>query len=113
MIDLARMQTVIQRHTGIYFALYAWNKRPEDTAWGVITMDRQADAVWGDEGMREQALEGTVHLFISSLETTAPVAVQAALQELGVSWRLDFCTYEQDTRLLHYGWIWRDWSDSP
>ena len=111
MIDLAVMQDTIQRRTGIYFALYAWNKRPEAEAWGVITMDGQTESVWGDGGMREQALEGSIHLFIKTTATTAPEAVQSALAELGYSWRLDFCTYEQDTGLLHYGWLWREWSD--
>ena len=109
MNDLERIQNVIQQKTGVFFTLYAWNQRPDADTWGVITMDGQASAVWGGDRMQDQSLEGSVHLFIKSTDTTVPDAVQAALGELRLSWRLDACDYEQDTRLLHYVWIWRDW----
>lgn len=109
MIDLNRIQHEIQQRTGIWFTLYTWSKRPDADAWGVITMDGQTAAVWGGDQMRDQALEGSVHLFIRSTDTTVPDAVQSALGELRLSWRLDACVYEPDTRYLHYTWIWRDW----
>lgn len=109
MINLENMKTVIERRSGALFTLFAWQQTPDRGEWGTITMDGQADAVWGDDGMREQALEGAVHLFCRSVSSTAPAGVQTALAELGVSWRLDYVHYEEDTRLLHWEWIWREW----
>lgn len=113
-MNLTAMKDAIERRSGALMTIYAWqgspNKPlPDREAWGTITLDGEAAAVWGDNGQAEQALEGSVHLFCRGIETTAPVGVQTALNELGVSWRLDYVRYEENTRLIHYEWIWSDW----
>lgn len=113
MIDLERIREAVARRSGAQIALFAWQQNPDAQDWGTVTHDGQAAAIWGDGGMREQAHEGSVHLFCRSATSAAPAGVQDALQELGVSWRLDDVLYEQDTRLLHWVWIWQDWGDSP
>ena len=113
MIDLERIREAVERRSGARITLFAWQQTPEAPAWGTVTLDGQAAAIWGDGGMREQGLEGSVHLFCRNLDGQAPNGVQTALGELGVSWRLDDVLYEQDTRLLHWVWIWREWGDAP
>lgn len=109
MIDLERIREAVERRSGARITLFAWQQTPDVAAWGTVTHDGQADAIWGDGQMQAQAIEGSVHLFCRNLSTGAPEGVQAALAELELSWRLDDVLYEQDTRLLHYVWIWREW----
>lgn len=111
-MDLRRIKDTIERRSGALMSLFAWTKTVTDRDdWGAVTLDGQADAVWGDGHMQEQALEGAVHLFCRNVDSTAPAGVQAGLQELGVSWRLDDVRYEETTRLLHWVWIWREWGE--
>ena len=80
MTDLMAIKEAVESRTGVIFTLYAWQQTPKDRdEWGTITMDGQADAVWGDGHMEEQGLEGSVHLFTRSVTSGAPGAVQQAL----------------------------------
>jgi len=110
MTDLMAIKEAVESRTGVIFTPYAWQQTPKDRdEWGTITMDGQADAVWGDGHMEEQGLEGSVHLFTRSVTSGAPGAVQQALNALGLSWRLNYVNYESDARILHYEWLWREW----
>jgi hypothetical protein len=108
-MDLARLKTELENRTGARIALYAWQQSPAEEAWGTVTVDGEAAAIWGDGHQQAQALEGSVHLFVRTLTSGAPAGVQAAFDVLGISWRLDDVLYEQETRLLHYVWTWQDW----
>lgn len=109
MTTLENLKAICEAKSGAAFSLFAWQQNPEAEAWGVITLDGQAAAVWGDGAMQEQGLEGSAHLFVRNLTTGAPQGVQEALAEAGLSWRLDDVIYEPDSRILHYVWIWQEW----
>lgn len=94
------------RGTGIPFAETAWKKAPAGS-YGVVDLDGQADAVWADNRMKAQAIEGTVDLFTRGSGEDAAKAVQSAMGECGVSWRLNSIQYEEDTGLRHFEWVFR------
>ena len=108
MTNLEQMRTRIETATGYPFALYAWQQTPSVQAWGIINLVAEQGAVWGDNEQQEQALTGQLHLFTRSAGGADMLAVQEALKQEDVSWRLSAVQYEQDTRLLHYTWIWSD-----
>ena len=89
-MTLARLKTALEEATGAPFAAYAWQQTPDEDAWGIVTVDGEAAAVWADDHQQLQAHRGHV----DSLE---------------ISWSLEAADYETDTRLLHYTWGWRDW----
>jgi hypothetical protein len=94
------------RATGIPFAETAWKKAPGGS-YGVIDLDGQADAVWADNSMKAQAIEGTVDLFTRGSGEATAKSVQKALNECGVSWQLNSIQYEEDTGLRHFEWVWQ------
>lgn len=68
--------------------------------------DGQKDSIHADGKMVEQTLEGTVHYY--TLQEFDPNFdnIQNALNEAGISFRLNSIQREEETRLTHYEWVW-------
>lgn len=92
------------RLTGIPFAETAWDQRPSG-AYGVVAVD-SALHFYADDHVDHQAPRGTVDLYTPSGDREAMAAIQAALNGLsGCAWYLNSIQYEDDTRLLHWEWV--------
>lgn len=89
--------------TGIPFAHYAWDKAP-DGDYGVWAEDSAAH-FYTDNKMTSQSTEGTIDLFTRSDSLTGKEAIQAALNSVNCSWYLNSIQYEEDTRYIHYEWV--------
>ena len=96
--------------TGIPFAAYAWAAPPQGDAWGVVSIDG-GRGLAGDNAHAEDALEGTIDLFTRRLGSADFNAVRDCLQGLDICYTLNSVQYEQDTRLIHYEWVWQ--SEGP
>ncbi len=72
----------------------------------VYAEDGQADSLWADGKMQEQAIQGTIDYFTKTEFDPIIKEIQKALNDAGVSWRLNSVQYETDTRFQHYEWIW-------
>jgi len=94
--------------TGIPFTAFAWATPPGDVsdAWGVIAIDG-GQSLAGDNTHAEEVLEGTIDLFTRRLAADDMQAVAGCLKGLDVCYRLNSVQYEQDTRLIHYEWVWQ------
>lgn len=92
------------RETGIPFEDGGWSVAP-GTDYGTARLDGQADALYADNAMQEQALAGSVHLFTKGKGRTQMAAVQEALNKAGVCWRLNSVQFEESTRLTHFEWL--------
>jgi len=68
--------------------------------------DSQADSLWADGKMQEQAIQGTVDYFTRKELDPNVKKIQKALNDAGISWRLNSIQYETDTRFQHYEWVW-------
>ncbi len=68
--------------------------------------DGQADSLWADGKMQEQVITGTVDYFTKTEYDPNVVKIQAALNEAEISFRLNSIQYEEDTKLIHYEWVW-------
>lgn len=95
------------RATGIPFAEIAWENAPEAGSYGAIQLEGAADTVWADGTCREQALEGSIDLFVRNKSLTDMMLVQTALTDAGVSWRLSDVSFEPARRLEHYEWVFQ------
>jgi hypothetical protein len=69
--------------------------------------DNQADAVWADGQMQEQAIEGTIDYFTKHENDPNVPKIQNALNNGNISWRLNSVQYETDTRYIHYEWVFQ------
>lgn len=68
--------------------------------------DSQADSLWADGRMQEQAIQGTIDYFTRAEFDPNVKKIQKALNDAGVSWRLNSIQYEDTTRYQHYEWVW-------
>lgn len=72
----------------------------------VYAEDGQANSLWADGRMQEQAIQGTADYFTSEDFDPNVGRIQKVLNDYGVSWRLNSIQYEDDTQLTHYEWVW-------
>lgn len=98
----AALQTV-----GVPVSHYAAHKQPD--AYIVWAEDGQASAVWADGKMQEQAIAGTVDYFTKTEYDGNVALIQAALNGIDVSWRLESVQYEEITGYIHHEWSWSAW----
>lgn len=71
--------------------------------------DGQADAVWADDTMRAQAIQGTIDYFTKTENDLNVEKIQTALNNAGISFYLNSVQYEDETKFIHYEWVWSLW----
>lgn len=89
----------------------SYHYAPPQTVTGAYIVwaeDSQADEVWADNQMQDQAIEGTVDYYTKTEGDTNVDTIQTALNGV-CSWRLNSVQYEQDTGYIHYEWVWGKW----
>jgi len=104
-MTLSDIKTALETVTGFPFAEYAWQSRPLPP-YGTLQLDGQGASLWSGNKMREQAVQGSVDVFVRGGSEAAKSSVQSALASLdGLSWRLYSVQYESDTKLTHLEWV--------
>lgn len=68
--------------------------------------DGQADSVWADGQMKEQATTGTIDYYTKVEYDPNFQKIQDALGEIGISYRLNSIQYEILTKYIHTEWVW-------
>lgn len=68
--------------------------------------DGEDGSLWADGKMQEQTITGTVDYFTKTEYDPNVVKIQAALNDAEISFRLNSIQYEEDTKYLHYEWVW-------
>lgn len=99
------------RQMGQAFALVTENCyhywRPVKTVpclmWAESGEENSFDA---DNRKAEQNIVGTCDFYTRTEFDPLIDAVQACLEDLGVTWSLESVQYEEDTNLIHYEWRW-------
>lgn len=88
---------------GLAFAKDAWeNKAPDD--YGVVELAGQAEAVWADDEMAEQAYFLTVTIYVRDGDEGWLDAVQAALSEFDLVYSLPRREYLYDINKVQWRW---------
>lgn len=83
---------------------YSAVKKPDK--YIVWTEDGQADSGHGDNRMITQVITGTVDYFTRMEDDPNFFAIQSALNGVDIAWRLNSIQFEDDTKLVHYEWVW-------
>ena len=71
----------------------------------VWSEDGSADAVYADGKMQEQGIQGTIDLFTKTEYDPKFSQIQTALNNAGIGFYLGSIQYEEDTKYIHYQWI--------
>lgn len=86
-----------------------WNTRPDTVSYGIVSLDFEAGAMRGDGLKADTAYEGSVDLF--SLVRSGAGWVQLITGALdahcGASWELNSHTWERETGLFHWEWVFQ------
>jgi len=91
--------------------VYHYWAQPKSDRYIIWAEDGQADAVWADNRMSQQALTGTIDLYTKEEYDPMFQQVQEKLNSLDLSWRLNSIQYEEDTGYIHYEWVWEMWHE--
>ena len=77
----------------------AFKKTDQYIVWAE---DSQGDALYGDNRMSEQAIEGTIDYFTRTEYDPNFEKIQEVLSEAEISYRLNSVQYEDETGYIHY-----------
>lgn len=84
----------------------AFKKNDKYIVWAE---EGQANSVWSDNQMQNQAIQGTIDYFTKMEDDPNFDKIQNALSDAMVSFRLNSVQYEDDTKYIHYEWTWEIW----
>ena len=86
-----------------------WDTRPEAVSYGEIQLDFEADALRGDNVKVAEAYEGSFDLYSKKRDGDGwiPLIRQALTNHCDGAWRLNFHSYERETRLFHWEWVFQ------
>lgn len=59
-----------------------------------------------DNHKREQNIAGTCDFYTKTEFDPLIDEIQAAFDEMGITWALNSVQYEDDTKMIHYEWTW-------
>lgn len=86
-----------------------WSTRPTTDSYGIVQMDFEASASRGDNVKRDMAYEGSFDLYSRDKHGAGwlPYVRSTLTTHCGGSWRMTLCTYEHETKLFHWEWVFQ------
>ena len=86
-----------------------WDVRPDTVSYGIVALEFEADAMDADGVKQVRAMEGSTDLFSLKRDGAGwKSMIEATLTEkCGASWKLNSRTYEQNTGLFHWEWVFQ------
>lgn len=81
----------------------ALNSRPPYIVWAE---DSEGNSLWADQKKVYAAVQGTADLYTKQEFDPLVDAIQEAFTAAEIPWRLNSVQYEDDTKLIHYEWVW-------
>lgn len=86
-----------------------WYTRPDTVSYGVVSLDFESDALNADDAKQQRAFEGSVDLFsmVRGGAGWIQLIEDTLTEHCGASWNLNSHTYERETSLFHWEWVFR------
>jgi len=86
-----------------------WDTRPDADSYGEIQYEFEADHLDGDNRKHDRAYEGSMDLYSTKRNGEGwPALIEQVLEEHCDScWRLNYHTYETNTSLFHWEWVFQ------
>lgn len=82
----------------------AWQRKPPYVVWAE---DSEVQDLNTDNFKAGQTIEGTIDLFTKEEDDPLIEDIPVALNAAGIGWSLNSVQYEDETRLIHYEWLFR------
>lgn len=86
-----------------------WYTRPDTVSYGTVQMDFEADALDGNDVKYDRAWEGSVDLFSLAKGGAGWIRLieNTLTEHCGACWSLNSHTYERETSLFHWEWVFQ------
>lgn len=84
------------------FHYEAWAKPDKYIVWAE---DTEASSLNVDDTKEEQIIQGTIDYFTKTEFDNTVVLIQQKLNSIDVAWQLSSIQYEEDTKFIHYEWV--------
>ena len=86
-----------------------WNTRPDSDSYGIVALDFEADALYGDNLKRITAYEGSIDLFSRSKDGSGWVELiaQTLIDYCEGAWSLNSHQYERENNIFHWEWVFQ------
>lgn len=82
----------------------AWDDSDKYIVWAE---DSEPDALQADNYKPANTIEGTIDYFTRTEDDENIPAIPKALNDARIWWRLNSVQYEDETRFIHYEWLFR------
>ena len=99
LIDMEEALLSIMPNVSHFFA----HKQTDD--YIVWYEDMQGGSTSSDNKKTGQSIQGMIHLFTKTEYSPFFDAVQSKLNGLDLSWNFEGILYEEDTKYIHYTWV--------
>ena len=86
-----------------------WNTRPDADSYGVVALEFETDALYGDNVKHAIAYEGSVDLYSRKKDGDGWIRMirNALTENCEGCWRLNYHGYERSTGLFHWEWAFQ------
>ena len=86
-----------------------WNTRPDADSYGIVALDFEADALYGDNLKQITAYEGSIDLFSRSKDGAGWVELiaQTLIEYCDGAWSLNSHQYECENGIFHWEWVFQ------
>lgn len=68
--------------------------------------DSAINPLWADGKLQDQVIQGTIHYFTFNEYDPNIEKIQQALNAAYIPFKLNAIQYENDTKYIHYEWVW-------
>ena len=86
-----------------------WDTRPDVVSYGEVRLDFEADNLTGDDLKQSISYEGSVDLYsmVRSGAGWVELITQTLTDHCRAAWSLNSHTYERETGLFHWEWVFQ------
>lgn len=86
--------------------VYHFEAYKQSDKYIVWAEDGEAGATYADNKMVSQRLEGTIDYYTKDEFDGNFDLIQEKLNSLDIAWKLNSIQHEEDTKYIHYEWVW-------
>lgn len=87
--------------------VYHYTAPADSTRYIVWAEDMEVASLNADNWKPGQTIEGTIDLYTKDEDDAWIVAVPNAMNAARIGWELNSVQYEDETRFIHYEWLFR------
>lgn len=104
---MSSLETVMNALIAVSKEVYHYTAPANSKRYIVWAEDSEYASLEADNYKPGQTLEGTIDLFTKDEDDEYISAIPTALNAARIGWELNSVKYEDETRFIHYEWLFR------